>query len=55
MTDRYLNMSDRNAAIPLLRYGGENDLKGAAVLLASKASDYITGQLIIVDGGVTAW
>jgi NAD(P)-dependent dehydrogenase (short-subunit alcohol dehydrogenase family) len=55
MTDRYLNMSDRNAAIPLLRYGGEDDLKGVAVLLASKASDYMTGQLIIVDGGVTAW
>ncbi len=55
MTDRYLKMGDRNAAIPLQRYGGDEDLKGAIALLASKASDYMTGQLIIVDGGVSAW
>ena len=38
---------------PLGRAGGEEDLKGAAVLLASDASAYMTGQIIAVDGGLT--
>jgi 2-dehydro-3-deoxy-D-gluconate 5-dehydrogenase len=37
--------------IPLGRPGTAADLAGAAVLLASDASDYITGQTIVVDGG----
>lgn len=36
---------------PLRRFGSENDLKGAALFLASKASDFITGDCLIVDGG----
>lgn len=39
---------------PLKRLGGPEDLKGIAVLLASPASAYITGQIIAVDGGSTA-
>jgi gluconate 5-dehydrogenase len=39
---------------PLRRFGGEEDLKGAAALLASDASAYITGQIIAVDGGMSA-
>ncbi len=38
-------------SIPAGRFGGEDDLKGATVLLASRASDYITGEVIVVDGG----
>ena len=36
---------------PLARWGKPDDLVGAAVLLASEAGDFITGQIIYVDGG----
>ena len=41
--------------IPLGRFGGEHDLKGAAVFLASAASDFVTGHVLLVDGGQCAW
>ena len=41
--------------IPLGRTGGPDDLKGIAVLLASDASNFITGAIIPVDGGTIAW
>jgi NAD(P)-dependent dehydrogenase (short-subunit alcohol dehydrogenase family) len=40
--------------IPLRRFGNEHDLKGAAVFLSSNASDYVTGHVLVVDGGQTA-
>ena len=40
--------------VPLKRWGQVSDLQGAVVYLASEASDYVTGQLIYVDGGWTA-
>ena len=46
---------DRNAAIlsriPSGRWGTPEDLQGAAVFLASKASNYVTGTILTVDGG----
>ena len=41
----------RQAEIPLRRFGEPEDLEGLAVFLASGASDHITGQTIIIDGG----
>jgi gluconate 5-dehydrogenase len=42
------------AAAPLRRIGDDDDLKGAALLLASAAGKHITGQVLAVDGGVSA-
>ena len=39
--------------IPLKRPGQPNDLDGAIVFLASDASEYITGQTLLVDGGIS--
>jgi gluconate 5-dehydrogenase len=41
------------AMTPLHRIGGEEDLKGAIVFLASEASRHVTGQYIAVDGGTS--
>jgi NAD(P)-dependent dehydrogenase (short-subunit alcohol dehydrogenase family) len=41
------------ASNPIPRVGAEGELKGVAVFLAADASNYITGQTIVVDGGRT--
>lgn len=40
---------------PMGRWGKPHELAGAVVFLASSASDYVTGETILVDGGWTAW
>jgi NAD(P)-dependent dehydrogenase (short-subunit alcohol dehydrogenase family) len=46
--------SKMTAEIPLARLGAPEDLLGPIILLASDASDFITGQIIYVDGGLYA-
>jgi NAD(P)-dependent dehydrogenase (short-subunit alcohol dehydrogenase family) len=43
--------ADLVSRTPRGQLGGPNDLKGAALLLASDASAHVTGQIIAVDGG----
>jgi NAD(P)-dependent dehydrogenase (short-subunit alcohol dehydrogenase family) len=40
--------------VPLGRFGAAEDLKGAVIFLASPASDYVTGTVLYVDGGMRA-
>jgi gluconate 5-dehydrogenase len=42
------------ARVPADRWGDPDELTGAAIFLASAASDYINGHLIYVDGGLMA-
>ncbi|MFG6687272.1 gluconate 5-dehydrogenase [Mariniflexile sp. HNIBRBA6329] len=39
---------------PAARWGDPEDLAGAAIFLASKASDFVNGQVVYVDGGILA-
>lgn len=58
MTDVFFKNDDwaegMRAKIPLGRFGQLQDLTGAVVFLCSRAADYITGQMITIDGGYLA-
>ncbi|MEW6443907.1 MAG: glucose 1-dehydrogenase [bacterium] len=54
---RYILEHRREAilnTIPMQRLGEKDEIKGVAVFLASAAADYITGQILAVDGGALA-
>lgn len=55
VTEELRNDAKRNQAIleriPAGRWGEPSDLKGAVVFLASRASDYVSGVTLPVDGG----
>lgn len=57
MTETLLSAHEQTLVdhVPLRRLGGENDLKGAVVYLASDAGAYVTGHTLVVDGGESAW
>lgn len=46
-------LAQRSAATPLRRIGEPDEIAGAAVFLAAPASAFVTGQTLVVDGGVT--
>ena len=46
-------LKKRNATTPLRRIGEPDEIAGAAVYLASPASSFMTGQSLVIDGGVT--
>jgi 2-deoxy-D-gluconate 3-dehydrogenase len=49
--EQYERMLDQ---IPMRRVGNMDDMKGLAVFLASDASAYMTGQVVVNDGGYLA-
>lgn len=46
-------LKQRTATTPLRRIGEPDEIAGAAIFLASQAGTFVTGQAIVVDGGVT--
>jgi hypothetical protein len=46
-------LAKRNTTTPLRRIGEPDEIAGAAVYLASKAGSFMTGQSLVIDGGVT--
>ncbi len=46
-------LAQRNQHTPLRRIGEPDEIAGAAVYLASKAGSFMTGQSLVIDGGVT--
>jgi gluconate 5-dehydrogenase len=60
MTDRLKNINrafydELVGRVPLGRFGYAADLAGAVIYLASAASVYVTGHILVIDGGYTAW
>jgi 2-deoxy-D-gluconate 3-dehydrogenase len=55
MNTALINDANRNAGImariPAGRWGNPEDFKGAVVYLASRASSYVSGEILTVDGG----
>ncbi|HEX2205072.1 MAG TPA: 2-dehydro-3-deoxy-D-gluconate 5-dehydrogenase KduD [Longimicrobium sp.] len=51
LRDDAARAAEISARIPAARWGEPEDLAGAVVFLASRASDYVNGHVLVVDGG----
>jgi len=51
LRDDVVRQAEITARIPAARWGEPSDLGGAVVFLASRASDYVNGHVLVVDGG----
>ena len=58
LNSHLLDLPERKARIlghtPMQRFGSVDELKGAAIFLASDAADFVTGEILCVDGGFLA-
>ncbi len=50
---KMLTRFEATSVTPLRRIGEPDEIAGAAIFLASRAGSFVTGQAIVVDGGVT--
>ena len=46
---------ERCSLTPLGRLGNPSEIKGPALFLASGASSFVTGSVLVMDGGYTVW
>ena len=53
-TEMFKDVYIKHERIPLIRTGKSEEISGPAFFLCSKDSDYITGQMLLVDGGISA-
>ncbi len=53
-TDRAAALSALESSLPLRRQGTPEEVANTVLFLIDEASDYITGQALVVDGGYTA-
>jgi NAD(P)-dependent dehydrogenase (short-subunit alcohol dehydrogenase family) len=53
-TEEFQNLYIRRRKIPMARAGLPEDMAGSAIFLASDYCRYMTGQLLVVDGGLTS-
>ena len=58
LNQKLLDESDRGKELrmrtPMARFGQTEELVGSAVFLASEASNFVTGEILVVDGGFLA-
>ena len=53
---KYPEIVERSMAnTPMKRYGRPDEIKGTVVYLASEASSFMTGSVVVIDGGMTIW